>query len=51
LRSKPYEQVLQGLKRGYRWDRTRIDGTEGARIWTGHGILDHNLVKVSTLAS
>jgi IS5 family transposase len=34
-----------------RWDRTRIDTTEGARIWTGHGILAHNLVKISTLAA
>jgi transposase, IS5 family len=39
------------LKRGYGWDRTRIDGTEGARIWTGHGILAHNLVKISALAA
>ena len=22
----------------YGWDRTRIDGIEGARIWTGHGV-------------
>ena len=25
--------------RRYGWDRTRIDGIEGARIWTGHGVL------------
>jgi hypothetical protein len=30
-------------------DRTRLDGTEGARIWTGHGILAHNLIKIGTL--
>ena len=36
---------------GYGWDRTRLDGTEGARTWTGHGILAHNLVKISALAS
>ena len=39
------------LKRGYGWDRTRIDGTEGARIWVGHGVLTHNLVKISALTS
>ena len=31
--------------------RTRLDGTEGARTWTGYGILAHNLVKISTIAS
>ncbi|MEU2007019.1 hypothetical protein ACH47B_37970 [Rhodococcus sp. NPDC019627] len=36
-------------KRGYSWDRTLIDSTEGAKIWIGHGILAHNLVKISTL--
>jgi hypothetical protein len=30
--------------------RTRIDSTEGARIWAGHGVLAHNLVKISALA-
>jgi IS5 family transposase len=35
------------LKRGYGWDRIRVDRTEGAPIWTGHGILAHNLVKIS----
>ncbi len=29
---------------------TAIEGTEGARIWTGHGILAHSLVKISALA-
>ena len=33
------------------WDRTRLDGTEGARIWTGHGVLAHNLVKITALAA
>jgi len=35
------------LKRGYGWGRSRIDGTEGARIWSGHGVLAHNVVKIS----
>jgi IS5 family transposase len=45
------EGRISTLKRGYGWDRTRIDGTEGARIWTGHGVLAHNLVKISALAA
>jgi IS5 family transposase len=45
------EGRISHLKRGYGWDRTRIDGTEGARIWTGHGVLAHNLVKISGLAA
>ena len=45
------EGRISTLKRGYGWDRTRIDGTDGARIWTGHGVLTHNLVKISALAA
>ena len=45
------EGRISDLKRGYGWDRTRIDGTKGARIWTGHGVLAHNLVKISALAA
>jgi hypothetical protein len=39
------------LKRGYGWDRARIDRTEGTRIWPGHDVLAHNLVKISALAA
>ncbi|MEU2004536.1 ISNCY family transposase [Rhodococcus sp. NPDC019627] len=45
------EGRISALKRGYGWDRTRIDSTEGAKIWVGHGVLAHNLVKISTLAA
>jgi IS5 family transposase len=45
------EGRISTLKRQYGWDRTRLDSTEGARIWTGHGVLAHNLVKISALAS
>jgi transposase, IS5 family len=45
------EGRISTLKRGYGWDRTCLDGTEGARIWTGHGILAHNLAKIADLAS
>jgi hypothetical protein len=54
LRRKPTGMVLQcviDFKRGYGWDRTRLDGTQGAAIWCGHGVLAHNLVKIATLAS
>ncbi len=43
------EGRISTLKRGYGWDRTRIDSTEGARIWVGHGVLAHNLTKISAL--
>ena len=43
------EGRIATLKRGYGWDRSRIDTTEGARIWTGHGVLAHNLIKISAL--
>ena len=43
------EGRISTLKRGYGWDRTRIDSTEGTRIWAGHGVLAHNLVKISAL--
>jgi IS5 family transposase len=45
------EGRISTLKRGYGWDRTRIDGTDGAKIWTGHGVLAHNLIKISALAA
>jgi IS5 family transposase len=45
------EGRISTLKRRYGWDRTRLDGTQGARTWTGYGVLAHNLVKISTLAS
>jgi IS5 family transposase len=45
------EGRISTLKRGYGWDRTRLDGTEGTRTWTGHGILAHNLVKIAALTT
>jgi IS5 family transposase len=39
------------LKRSYGWDRTRLDGRQGAAIWCGHGVFAHNLVKIGALAS
>jgi transposase, IS5 family len=45
------EGRISYLKRGYGWDRTRLDGKKGAAIWCGHGVLAHNLVKISVLAA
>ncbi|WP_204903350.1 ISNCY family transposase [Mycobacterium riyadhense] len=45
------EGRISTLKRNYGWSRSSIDGTEGTRIWTGHGVLAHNLVKISGLAA
>lgn len=45
------EGRISTLKRGYGWDRARIDTTEGAKIWTGHGVWTHNLVKISALTA
>jgi len=45
------EGRISYLKRGYGWDRTRLDGRQGAAIWCGHGVFAHNLVKISALAS
>jgi IS5 family transposase len=45
------EGRISTLKRRYGWDRTCLDGIEGARTWAGHGVFAHNLVKISALAS
>jgi transposase, IS5 family len=45
------EGRISTLKRGYGWDRTRLDGVEGARTWTGYGVLAHNLVKIAGLTA
>jgi transposase, IS5 family len=45
------EGRISYLKRAYGWDRTRLDTRHGAAIWCGHGVLAHNLVKISALAA
>lgn len=45
------EGRISHLKRNYGWDRTMIDTTEGARIWTGQGVFAHNLTKIATLTA
>jgi IS5 family transposase len=44
------EGRISYLKRGYGWDRTLPDGTNGAAIWCGHGVFARKLVKISALA-
>jgi IS5 family transposase len=44
------EGRISSLKNHYGLARTRLDGTEGARIWTGQAVLAHNLVKIAALA-
>jgi IS5 family transposase len=44
------EGRISYLKRGYGWDRTRLDGRNGAAIWCGHGVFAHNLIKIAALA-
>jgi len=45
------EGRIATLKRQYGWDRTRLDGTQGARTWAGYGVLAHNLVKIAALTT
>ena len=45
------EGRISYLKRGYGWDRTRLDGRHGAAIWCGHGVFACNLVKIGALAA
>ena len=45
------EGRISYLKRGYGWDRTRLDRRQGAAIWCGHGVFAHNLVKIAGLAT
>jgi IS5 family transposase len=43
------EGRISCLKRDFGWNRTRIDGLGGARVWCGHGVFNHNLVKIAGL--
>ena len=45
------EGRISYLKHTYGWNRTRLDGRDGAAIWCGHGVFTHNLVKIGALAS
>jgi IS5 family transposase len=43
------EGRISCLKRDFGWNRTRIDGLDGARTWCGHGVFNHNLIKIAAL--
>jgi IS5 family transposase len=40
------EGRISCLKHRFGWDRIRMDGIDGARIWCGHGVFAHNLAKL-----
>ena len=42
---------ISTLKRGYGWDRTRLDSLEGAKTWTGQGVFTHNLTRIAALTA
>ena len=37
------------LKRDWAWRRTRLRGHDGARVWCGHGVFGHNLLKLTQI--
>jgi transposase, IS5 family len=43
------EGRISYLKRRYGFDRTMLDGLDGARTWCGLGVLTHNTVKIAAL--
>jgi transposase, IS5 family len=43
------EGRVSHLKRDWAWRRTRLRGHAGARTWCAHGVLAHNLVKLTQL--
>jgi IS5 family transposase len=43
------EGRISHLKRDWQWRRTRLRGHPGARIWCGHGVFAHNLVKLTEM--
>ncbi len=44
------EGRIAALKRQHGWDRARIRGLPGARIWCGWGVWSHNASKIAALA-
>jgi transposase, IS5 family len=45
------EGRIATVKRQHGWDRTRLTGLQGARIWCGWGVLSHNLIKTVATAA
>ena len=44
------EGRISYLKHSWGWERTMLDGINGARTWCGWGILAHNATKIAVLA-
>ena len=44
------EGRISGLKRQRGWNRSRLKGHAGARIWVGHGVFGHNLDRMVALS-
>ena len=45
------EGRISCAKRDFGLARTRTDGLHGARTWVGHGIFNHNLIKIAALTT
>ena len=43
------EGRIAHLKRSWGWERTVLDGIDGAHAWCGWGVLAHNATKISVL--
>ena len=43
------EGRISHLKHAWGWQRTMLDGIDGARTWCGWGVLTHNATKISVL--
>ena len=43
------EGRISYLKHSWGWERTMLDGIEGASTWCGWGVLAHNATKISVL--
>jgi IS5 family transposase len=43
------EGRINSAKRDFGLNRTRYTGIDGARTWCGHGIFNHNLIKIAAL--
>jgi transposase, IS5 family len=43
------EGRISHLKHSWGWERTMVDGIDGARTWCGWGVLAHNATKISAL--
>ena len=44
-KARQAEERQRTFRRHVKWQT----GCEGARIWTGHGVLTHNVIKISAL--